>query len=92
MDFMTTCNLVLRRQLRSGRWVVSLVYADDVVLLSWLASELQLLLDSMHQFCLDLGLVISPNRIEANVFNGLGTARPWHVGSQVLPQFASFIP
>ena len=45
-------------QLRSGKWVSSLVYADDVVLLSWLASGLQLSLDSMNHFCLSLGLVI----------------------------------
>ena len=36
----------------SGRWVSALVYADDVVLLSWTAAGLQGLLDSMHAFCL----------------------------------------
>ena len=47
-------------QLGSGRWVSALVYADDVVLLSWTAAGLQGLLDSMHAFCLGLGLTISP--------------------------------
>ena len=42
-------------QLGSGRWVSALVYADDVVLLSWTAAGLQDLLDSMHAFCSELG-------------------------------------
>ena len=46
----------------------SLVYADDVVLLSWSASGL----DSMNHFCLSLGLVISPTKTEVIVFNGPG--------------------
>ncbi len=36
-------------QLRSGRVVSSLVYADDVVLLSWTSHGLQHLIDGMHQ-------------------------------------------
>ena len=51
-------------QLRSGKWVSSLVYADDVVLLSWSASGLQLLLDSMNRFCLGMSLIISPTKTE----------------------------
>ena len=63
MAFTTTCTRVLQRQafssdLASG----SLVYADDVVLLSWSASGLQLLLDSMNHFCVGLGLVISTSK------------------------------
>ena len=77
-------------QLRSGKWVSSLVYADDVVLLSWSASGLQLLLDSMNRFCLDMGLVISPTKTEVVVFNGPATASTWRVGAQVLPQSANF--
>ena len=46
-------------QLGSGGWVSALVYADDVVLLSWTAAGLQDFLDSMHAFCLSLGLTIS---------------------------------
>ena len=60
-------------QLGSGRWVSALVYADDVVLLSWTAAGLQDLLDSMHAFCLSLGLTISPSKTEIVVFNGSST-------------------
>ena len=82
---MTTCTHVLQRQafssdLASGShpWY-SMVYADDAVLLPWSASGLQLLLDGMDHFCLDLGLIISPTKTEVVVFNGLGTASTWQV-------------
>ena len=68
----------------SGRWVSALVYADDVVLLPWTAAGLQDLLDSMHAFCLSLGLTISPSKTEVVVFNG-SSSDTWHVGQHVLP-------
>ena len=37
-----------------------LVYADDVVLLSWSASGLQVLLDSMDHFCVGLAWSSAP--------------------------------
>ena len=77
--------------LGSGRWLLSLVYADDVVLLSWSPAGLQLLLDSMNDFCVGLGLVISPTKTEVVVFNGPGTPSLWHVGSQALPQSPRFM-
>ena len=70
-------------QLGSGRWLSSLVYADDVVLLSWTPAGFQLLLDSMNDFCLGLGMVITPTKTEVVVFNGPGTPSLWHVGSQI---------
>ena len=76
-------------QLGSGRWVSALVYADDVVLLSWTASGLQGLLDSMHAFCLGWGLTISPSKTEVVVFNG-SSGDTWRVGQHVLPRSASF--
>ena len=76
-------------QLGSGRWVSALVYADDVVLLSWTAAGPQDLLDSMHAFCLSLGLTISPSKTEVVVFNG-SSSDTWHVGQHVLPRSASF--
>ena len=76
-------------QLGSGRWVPSLVYADDVVLLSWTSAGLQSLLDGMHSFCQALGLTISPSKTEVVVFNGTASGT-WHVGQHVLPQSASF--
>ena len=75
--------------LGSGRWVSALVYADDVVLLSWTAAGLQDLLDSMYAFCLSLGLTISPSKTEVVVFNG-SSSDTWHVGQHVLPRSASF--
>ena len=89
-DHLHSCASASGIQLRSGRWVASLVYADDVVLLSWSASGLQLLLDSMNLFCVGLGLVISTTKTEVVVFNGPGTASTWRGGAQVLPQSASF--
>ena len=75
-------------QLGSGRWVSALVYADDVVLLSWTVAGLQGLLDSMHAFWLGLGLTISPSKTEGVVFNG-SSSDTWHVEQHVLPQSAS---
>ena len=48
------------------------------------------MLDSMNRFCLGMGLIISPTKTEVVVFNGPGTASTWRVGTQVLPQSASF--
>ena len=76
-------------QLSSGKWVSALVYADDVVLLSWTAAGLQDLLDSMHAFCLSFGLTISPSKTEVVVFNG-SSSDTWHVGQHILPRSASF--
>ena len=89
-DHLHLCAPTSGIQLRSGKWVSSLVYADDVVLLSWSTSGLQLLLDSMNHFCVGLGLVIGTTTTEVAVFSGPGTASTWRVGAQVLPQSASF--
>ena len=45
---------------------------------------------SMNHFCVGLGLVINTTKTEVLVFNGPGTASNWQVGTQVLPQSASF--
>ena len=74
-------------QLRSGKWVSSLVYADDVVLLSWSASGLQLLLDSMNHFCVGLGLVISTTKTEVVIFQWPGNCKHlagWCPGSSTV--------
>ena len=49
-------------QLRSGRWVSSLAYADDVALLSWTPHGLQQLIDGMQEFCDGMGLTIQPHK------------------------------
>ena len=75
-------------QLRSGKWVSSLVYADDVTLPSYLASGLpQLLLHSMDCFCLDLGLVISHTKTK--LFISMAVALQ-AFGNEVLLQSAGF--
>ena len=89
-DHLQSCAPMSGMQLGSGRWLSSLVYADDIVLLSWSPAGLQLLLNSVNDFCLGLGLVISPTKTEVVVFNGPGTPSLWHVGSQTLPQSPSF--
>ena len=76
-------------QLGSGRWITSLAYADDVVLLSWSASGLQSLIDSMHLFCGSMGLTISPTKTEVVVFHGPAPGA-WHVGGKPLPVSSSF--
>ena len=69
-------------QLKPGKWGgLSFVYADDVVLLSWSATGLQLLLGSMNRFSLSLGPVISPTKTEVVVFKDPGTASTWRVGA-----------
>ena len=74
-----------------GLWQigVSSLYANDVLLLPWTAAGLQDLLDSMHAFCLSLGLTISPSKAEVVVFNG-SSSDTWHVGQHTLPWSASF--
>ena len=81
-DHLHSCAPMAGMQLGSGRWLSSLVYADDVVLLSWSPSGLQLLLDSMGGFCLGLGLVIVPPRqrllspmVQARRVHGMLAAR-----------------
>ena len=56
-------------QLRSGRWVSSLVNADDVALLSHTLQGLQQLIDAMLGFCTSMGLTISPTKTEVVVFH-----------------------
>ena len=76
-------------QLDSGRWVSSLTYADDVVLLSWTSGGLQRLLNSMHEFCGHHGLTISASKTEVVVFNG-SSANTWYLGEHALPRSTSF--
>ena len=76
-------------QLDSGRWVSSLIYADDVVLLSWSSAGLQRLLNSMQAFCNQLGLTISSSKTEVMVFNGISTDT-WFLGEHALPRSTTF--
>ncbi len=80
-DFLLAWAPAVGVQLRSGRWVSSLVYADDVVLLSWTSHGLQHLIVGMHQVCLGMGLTISPTKIEVVVFHPqpLDSQLTWHV-------------
>ena len=89
-DHLTSCAPAAGIQLRFGKWVSFLVYADDVVLLSWSASGLQLLLDSMNHGWMGMGLLISPTKTEVVVFIGPGTASTRRIGAQSLAQSTSF--
>ncbi len=91
-DFLLAWAPAVGMRLRSGRWVSSLVYADDVVLLSWTSHGLQHLIDGMHQFCLGMGLTISPTKTEVVVFHPqpLDSQLTWHVGGKLLPVSPSF--
>lgn len=68
-DHWQSCAHTARLQLRSGRWVSSLVYADDAALLSYPSQGLQHLIDAMSEFCTSMGLTISPIKTEVVVFN-----------------------
>lgn len=67
-DHLQECAHSVGLQLRSGRWVSSLVYADDVVLLSLISKGLHQLVDGMHAFCIGIGLIVSPTTTEVVVF------------------------
>ena len=79
-------------QLRSGRWVSSLVYADDVALLSHTSQGLQQLIDAMLDFCTSMGLTISPTKTEVVVLSAppsdSSPAPQWHVASLLFLQIS----
>ncbi len=83
---------IISIQLRSGLWVSSLVFADNVVLLSWTSHGLQPLIDGMHQFCLSMGLTISLIKTGVVVVHRqpLDTELTWHVDREPSPASASF--
>ena len=91
-DHLQACAPVAGVQLRSGRWVSSLVYADDVALLSWTSHGLQQLINGTQEFCDGMGLTISPTKTELVVFNGppSGSTPTWQVGASQLPVSPSF--
>ncbi len=53
---------------------------------------LQHLIDGVHQFCLGMGLTISPTKTEVVVFRPqpLDSRLTWHVGGELLPVSPSF--
>ena len=93
------CNMVLRLQSLRAIWSkaktcrqinkAGLIYADDVVLLSWSSAGLQRLLNSMQAFCNQLGLTISSSKTEVMVFNGI-SADTWFLGEHALPRSTTF--
>ena len=80
------CGLMLG----SGRSVPFLCYADDVVLLSGTSQGLQLLIDSMHGFCVSMGLTISVAKTEVVVFHGADIEGSWSLHGLALPRSSSF--
>ncbi len=94
-DYSLAWNPATGVQLRSRQWVSSVMYADDIVVVSWTSHGLQHLTDGMHQFCLGMGLIISPaggTKTEAVVFHPqpLDFELTWHVDGKLLPVSASF--
>ena len=75
-------------RLDSGRWASSLIYADDVVLLSWSSPGLQHLLNSMQDFCSHLDLTLSSSKTDC-LFNG-SSADTWCLGEHALPRSTTF--
>ena len=67
-----------------GKRIPSLLYADDVALLSASAQGLQQLLDSMQSFCAANGLTISVLKTEVVVFGGGHHDCAWKVDCQHL--------
>ena len=76
--------------LNSGRRVPFLCYADGVVLLSDTSQGLQILIDSMHGFCVSVGLTISVTKTEVVVFHGAGIQDSWSSHGLALPRPSSF--
>ena len=74
-DFLHSCAFVAGFRSASGRWVLSLLYADKVVLLYWVALGLQLPLHSMCKSFLVLGMLISPTKALVTVFSATATAQ-----------------
>lgn len=58
---------------------MALVYADDIILLSWTARGLQNLLDRLGTFCTNHKLTINAAKSEILVC-GVPTAGQWMVG------------
>ena len=76
--------------LGSSHRVPFLCYADDDVLLSDTSQGLQQLIDSMHGFCVSLGLSISVAKTEVLVLHGAGIVGSWSLHGLALPWSSSF--
>ncbi len=61
-------------------------------LLSWTSHGQQHLIDGIHQFCLSMGLAISPTKTEVVVFHRqlLDSELTWHVSCKLLQVSPSF--
>ncbi len=68
------------------------MYADDVVLRFCTSHGPQHLIDGLHEFCLSIGLTISPTKTEVVVFRWqpLDPEPTWPVDGKLLPGSPSF--
>ena len=65
-----------------GVEVRDLLFADDIILLSRSASNLQLLLDALHGFCHDTGMEVNLSKTEAlrlDPIRGRTSLQPWQL-------------
>ena len=62
-------NIGVRLLDEMGTWVPCILYADDVVLMAQSEAELQLLVDSLQNFCLDVGLAVNTAKSVVMVFD-----------------------
>ena len=70
--FDRTCNPVTLNSLKLN----CLLYADDIVLLSETAEELQNSLDKVSQYCKKWGMEINTDKTKSLVFNSTGRLFP----------------
>ena len=61
-DLITKLNGLDRGIKVNGRKVSLLLYADDIVLLGNCARDIQLMLDSLYEWCEDWGLMVNPSK------------------------------
>ena len=86
-DLVTTINM-LDRGIKVGDKKVSLLlYADDMVLLGSCARDIQYMLDALHQWCVDWGLLVNPTKSKIMHFRNKGrkiTKFPFKCGEDML--------
>jgi hypothetical protein len=73
--------------------VQMLLYADDMVLLTHKADELQQMLEVLHEFCLAKGMEVNIHKTEVVVFRKAGTQEvqgQWYYDCETIQRSAEF--
>ena len=80
-----------RPQMRGGRRVESLSYADDITLMAVSDAELQRLIDATHAYCGLVGMQLSADKTKAMVFARQGSTQfAWTCNGQPLQEVLEF--